>query len=533
MHFGCEVSLYYYKGGRHLPRRKPLCPKFFGYQRVATVLIAAFAPVWGCKTAADAAPPVIESIYPAEKPYDMQITLAVSGQNFYERVQRNTKGADELSNVGSFAIRLYSDDRTDDDSYLLSDILRTDDHSLEGTVGNNIMSGRYSVEVETPFGLTSSLPGAFLVTNGGAQDTASEADVDTDTDSDSHVDTDTDSDTEVVDTSLDIQDSMNIILNTSSSGAGVLEAVYDFPVLIRLDDTNFNFGAGRTADEACFYDSAGDLLSHEIEQWDTATPRADIWVKVPVILADNDEQFITMRWNADRNESVSSSTAVFETDNSFAGVYHLNATQSFGSYLLPDATQADVDGTGISFTRNNVDDGISGEGVSLSGSSYINVDTLYGSPESATLSGWVSLSADQGQLISLGSHLLIGFVELSSEVVGSYYPYNSTSGNDTATYQSLANTGWHHIAYTVDSLDNRQQLFIDGVVVAENRYFSDINYAYPSRTTAVGAAWDGQSDFLYGLVDEVRIETEPRSESWIKLCYENQRPDGQTLAEFP
>jgi hypothetical protein len=54
----------------------------------------------------------------------------------------------------------------------------------------------------------------------------------------------------------------------------------------------------------------------------------------------------------------------------------------------------------------------------------------------------------------------------------------------------------------------------------------------PEWGLRIGAE-NGTSRHLDGAaVDEVRVESVARSPSWIKLCYENQRPDGDRLVSW-
>ncbi|MCP4710914.1 MAG: DUF2341 domain-containing protein, partial [Planctomycetes bacterium] len=72
-----------------------------------------------------------------------------------------------------------------------------------------------------------------------------------------------------------------IILNTSSSGADITENVIGFPIVIRLDSVNFNFGeALPKGEDLRFSKPDGTALFYSIERWDAAAKRAEIWVKV-------------------------------------------------------------------------------------------------------------------------------------------------------------------------------------------------------------------------------------------------------------
>jgi hypothetical protein len=137
--------------------------------------------------------------------------------------------------------------------------------------------------------------------------------------------------------------SKKIVLNTSSSGAGVEGDVYGFPVLLRLKTPDFFFGsAGDKGQDLRFSTSSNRPLSYEIERWDPAAGIAEIWVLLDTVHGNNASQFIVMRWGNQGGVAISNGPAVFDTATGFQGVWHLN--QPTGS-LEKDATYNHFDGT--------------------------------------------------------------------------------------------------------------------------------------------------------------------------------------------
>ncbi|MDO5576110.1 MAG: DUF2341 domain-containing protein, partial [Fibrobacter sp.] len=75
--------------------------------------------------------------------------------------------------------------------------------------------------------------------------------------------------------------SKKVYLNTSETGAGVLETVYDFPVLIRLTKDNFDFDLSQLGGEDIRFKKIDETpLQYEIERWDSKNQKAEIWVKI-------------------------------------------------------------------------------------------------------------------------------------------------------------------------------------------------------------------------------------------------------------
>ncbi len=68
-------------------------------------------------------------------------------------------------------------------------------------------------------------------------------------------------------------------------------------------------------------------------------------------------------------------------------------------------------------------------------------------------------------------------------------------------------TGWHHIAYTIDTASNEQVLYIDGAPVKTNNYTGSIAYGR-GTDTYIGRNGFFTTDpqyFLHGSVDDARI----------------------------
>jgi hypothetical protein len=117
---------------------------------------------------------------------------------------------------------------------------------------------------------------------------------------------------------------------------------------------------------------------------------------------------------------------------------------------------------------------------------------------------------------------------------------NENPHRDTASEHAIsadsglaAGTGWHHAAFVIDSSNDLQKLLVDGVVVASEAFSDDLVYDATRNYTDIGMHVRHDRYELVGSVDEVRVSATARTEAWLRFCYENQRPDGQTLVAFP
>ena len=111
----------------------------------------------------------------------------------------------------------------------------------------------------------------------------------------------------------------NTTVDMNTTGTGLSGTVSTFPLLVRLNSSNFTFSeADNNGADIRFAKSDGTHLPYEIERWDAAGNLADIWVLVDQVLADDNTQFIRMYWGNDTCSDSSNSEAVFATSNNFA-----------------------------------------------------------------------------------------------------------------------------------------------------------------------------------------------------------------------
>ncbi|EFK96964.1 transport protein ExbB2 [sediment metagenome] len=152
------------------------------------------------------------------------------------------------------------------------------------------------------------------------------------------------------------QYSKAIYLNTNTSGANVSSNVTNFPVLIRLDRTNFNFGeASIYGNDLRFGKNDTAFIPYQIEQWDAVNQVAQIWVKVDTVKGNDSTQYFTMYWGKSDADSRSDGSAVFDTANGYAGVWHMNPDLSQGSTgpisFIGSNDTIDVTGTSVTVRK--------------------------------------------------------------------------------------------------------------------------------------------------------------------------------------
>ena len=95
----------------------------------------------------------------------------------------------------------------------------------------------------------------------------------------------------------------------------------------------------------------------------------------------------------------------------------------------------------------------------------------------------------------------------------------------------LATTGWHHLAFSINTATHTQALYIDGVQCAVSQDVNPINYAGLGPDTYIGIHGNGKTIFNFiGLIDEVRVHDKAVDADWIRLCFMNQKEEDRLLS---
>jgi hypothetical protein len=326
--------------------------------------------------------------------------------------------------------------------------------------------------------------------------------------------------------------SMRMYFNTTASGANVAGNVYNFPVLVRLSGSNFNFSQAQPqGSDIRFTKSNGAPLPYEIEIWDSAAGAAAVWVKVDTVYGSDSAQYITMYYGNSTAVNASNSAAVFDTGNGFNGVWHLDESGSGAANEYKDATANHIDGQGGSGSAAYVPTrvpGVIGRALDFDGiDDYITMSAHPCSlgTSNLTLSAWVKTTDTAGNQCIIG---LAGTYRFRIMVDWSIWfgMWNSITWLDTSSSGPVVNDGaWHQVTVVFDRTGT-EQLYIDGAPNVAKDISSTAQAVAAMDTVQIGFDDDSTVPlFFSGTIDEARLERVGRSPAWIKLSYENQRPD--------
>jgi hypothetical protein len=319
-------------------------------------------------------------------------------------------------------------------------------------------------------------------------------------------------------------------------GSKVDAALTDFPVLVKLDSSFFDFSKAKTGGaDICLTSSDGTtLLKHEIERWNSTAQKAEIWVKIPSVSAGSSTAFYMYYGNPVASDA-QDPASVWNTD--FKLVQHLKET----SGVHQDSTLYNNDGTAVGATQGAtgmIDGADSFDGtndyVNCGNSSSLTATQFsleawirrVGSGTSQTTgSGGLSLepivSKGRNQVDTLGLNVNYFFGTNSSGFLGFDFEDNVNGGNHPTTGNTALTTGqWYHVVVTYNGTT---VIYINGNL--DRSALISFTPDYNPWPAAIGSAISDEGGtgtpkgFFNGTIDEVRISSSGRSAAWIKASY--------------
>ncbi|WP_343704193.1 DUF2341 domain-containing protein [Chitinophaga sp.] len=350
-----------------------------------------------------------------------------------------------------------------------------------------------------------------------------------------------------------------ITINTTAAGAAIPGDVHNYPLAIKLDAQHFDFGEAKAngADIRFSQPGGAAFLPHSIEWWDPVHREALVWVKVPLIKGNNAKQFITLHWGNAAAGGEDRSHEVFDTEEGFVGVYHLNEPGNTLPGGYKDATASAADATGVNMLPGNLAPGILGKAQQFN---YSNQQ-------------WIKIDSDKRKLFDLTNQLTFSiwararsYANKGNEAKRVLPGYETmiAKGDNSWRLQKYGARGWHNppaelIEICVERLDPKGDLCVIGKTdMVTGRWFHITGvHDHPyvrlyvngvlDATATFDSKWktddhpvgignqsqfpDKGGRFWDGWLDEARVLKVVKDEHWIKLDYESQR-EGQRLLQF-
>ncbi len=310
----------------------------------------------------------------------------------------------------------------------------------------------------------------------------------------------------------------SLFLLTTPEGANLPAgvAVEGFPLLVRLHKDWFNFQqAQANGADLRFASRTGEPLAYQIEEWDSIRGEASIWVRVPMIKG-NDRQEVKLFWGKSDATSESNGKAVFNESNGYLSVWHLG-----------DTVQDEVGTLESKDTGTSVTNGIVGRARHFPGKAGVfGGDKIPNYPAGASPHSsevWFRTRTPNSTLVSWGNEQAQGKVVMQLRSPPHIRMDCYFSGGDVASSR-LPLGDWTHVVHTYRQ--GESVIYVNGQPEGTNASKgSPLNIRTPARLWLGG--WYNNYSFV-GDLDEVRISKVARSADWVRLQYENQKPQ-QTL----
>ena len=333
----------------------------------------------------------------------------------------------------------------------------------------------------------------------------------------------------------------SLYLVTTPEGADLPASALEenFPLLVRLDRDFFDFSQAHPRGEDVRFSSNGNPLAYQIESWDPAEGNAAVWVRIPRIKG-NDQQAITMHWGNAKVSTEGRGERVFSTDEGFAGVWHLGEN-------LEDSTSNNLDGFNRPDKPTADAEGMIGGAREFGADKLLVIRPAGGKPdrrvtcmpsgnEDRTISAWVRPKSFEGRnwaQATVGGwgepergqkpHMGLSYLTMTGRGQPRFHLY----GFDPRCARQLPVGEWSHVALSISR--DMVRFYVNGVhkdTINNNGVpVTRLGTLKTPVSTPVdlGDHGNGRGPFN-GTLDEVRFESVARSDHWLTLCFENQKP---------
>ena len=279
----------------------------------------------------------------------------------------------------------------------------------------------------------------------------------------------------------------------------------NFPLLVRLNQGNFDFAQAKASGADIRFSAEGKPLAFQIEEWDAARGVASIWVRIPAIKG-NARQEIKLHWGKADAASASSGQAVFNATNGYVSVMHLG-----------EATDPLLDEVGTIFPTNagtTVCRGMIGQGRSFTAGTGVfcgkNITTFPAGASPHSTEFWARPLVGHRRIIMWGGRPPLSSVQvLMSGVPYRFQTWTEGSGGGNVNgSNTVALAQWHHVAFTYR--DGEPRLYVNGVLDAAARGRNPMALTNP-LAMYLGAEWGSFAYCFKGDLDEVRVSRVTRS----------------------
>lgn len=325
-----------------------------------------------------------------------------------------------------------------------------------------------------------------------------------------------------------------IYYDASPTGADLLQDVQGFPVLVRLAAPDFDFDAAQIGGEDLrFSKPDGTALPYEIEKWDKAAKRADVWVRLDTVRAGGHGSLMRIHWGNAAASAAGNAAAVFAAADGHAAVWHMGGQYPSGRpnavgglEAVPFNYESDEQSIGVIGWADSLDSREPAEYLQT----WESFDNLAGG---FTYSVWAypTATGSGARFMDFGNGAYQDNLVLARRDTSNDLEFESHNGgvmSKVTAGEAITLGEWQHFAVTVSGTSAR--LYRNGVLVASGALEKPLSAARRGYNYIGRSNWDGDGPFV-GKLDEPTVAKAARSPDWIRLAYESQKP-GSTFLSF-
>jgi hypothetical protein len=305
-------------------------------------------------------------------------------------------------------------------------------------------------------------------------------------------------------------------------GSMVSNTVASFPVWFDLTDSELAAHARADGSDIYFTDASDAAIPYQIQRWDPASGHLLAWFLAAQLTKNTNATFY-IRYGGMQAAPAQDPPSVFAA---YAAVWHMDDPLAGAAPMVSDAKGA-APGTSTNLTASRQVAAQLGGGIDFNGSTmYVTFDNMVTGNTSSTFSAWVNERSANGMdaIVTVGSPA----TSQSRFLYAVYQNNNIGAGLWNNDWQDVGtnvqNTSWTLLHWTFDGSNNKSTVYQNGAVLANHTFASGAN---TTGTTAAGwigfapAGWG--TNYLNGILDEVRISKSVLSPDWIGIEYANQK----------
>lgn len=301
-----------------------------------------------------------------------------------------------------------------------------------------------------------------------------------------------------------------VVVDTTPSGASITSELRNFPVLIRLDSSSFNFeDAKQDGSDIRFYASDDKTqLPFKIESFDSKTGLAAIWVSVPDVAGSAQTKFY-MYFGNKKAGVAPVSGAVF--DPLYKAIYHFG----IGEKTPADDTANRNDLT----TAVPVKAGWIGGAAHFEGNGSVALPQIsFDATQGFTFEAWVRPRDGAASGVVLATSGVTIAIEQGRPTI--------EAGNQKAAATTALTGDWSYLAATVSG--QTITLYVNGLPAATLTSPQVVQLA-PAALAGSPSQSSGQSitgPNFAGEIDEVRLSATARSAAYVKAAFAAEGASG-------